>query len=144
MDIETSLAPVPQSLGIPLLTWKRSLRKPGGIPRFTTYAWNHEIVHQSFLWKRTEGIRVICKKRRTKLRLCLHFVLYQVPGLIGKTKATRLWPCGLLFLVEISGIEPLTSCMPCRRSPKVSGVHHHKTQPAYVDIYSAAESLLKL
>jgi len=48
------------------------------------------------------------------------------------------------FLVEHSGIEPLTSTLPVWRSPEVSGVHHHKTQPAYVDIYSAAESLLKL
>ncbi len=23
----------------------------------------------------------------------------------------------LVFLVEVSGIEPLTSCMPCKRSP---------------------------
>ena len=52
-----------------------------------------------------------------KPRLFLYFARYQVPGLIGKTKATRFWPCGLLFLVEISGIDPLTSCMPCRRSP---------------------------
>ena len=25
--------------------------------------------------------------------------------------------CNYLFLVEVSGIEPLTSCMPCKRSP---------------------------
>jgi len=56
-------------------------------------------------------------------------------------KVETLW---LPVLVEHSGIEPLTSTLPVWRSPKVSGVHHHKTQPAYVDIYSAAESLLKL
>ena len=52
-----------------------------------------------------------------KPRLFLYFARYKVPGLIGKTKATRFWPCGLLFLVEISGIEPLTSWMPFKRSP---------------------------
>ena len=50
---------------------------------------------------------VVCSNVQRRLFLC--FALYQVPGLIGKTKATRFWPCGLLFLVEISGIEPLTS-----------------------------------
>ena len=25
--------------------------------------------------------------------------------------------CSAFFLVEITGIEPVTSCMPCKRSP---------------------------
>ena len=78
----------------------------------------------------------------TDLRIPLIFI--KCPVAVDKTQATRFWPCGLLFLVEISGIEPLTSCMPCRRSPEVSGVHHHKTQPIYVDIYSAEKSILEL
>ena len=44
---------------------------------------------------------------------------YQVSDpLVRYEKSTRhFWPCGLSFLVEISGIEPLTSWMPFKRSP---------------------------
>ena len=63
----------------------------------------------------------------TDLRIPLIFI--KCPVTVDKTQATRFWPCGLLFLVEISGIEPLTSCMPCRRSPEVSGMHPHKAYP---------------
>lgn len=63
----------------------------------------------------------------------------------GRSDNAHFLLCSSLgHLVEHSGFEPLTSTLPVWRSPKVSGVHHHKTQPAYVDIYSAAESLLKL
>jgi len=72
------------------------------------------------------------------------FPVKRMENVRQKNKPQGFWPCGFLFLVEHSGIEPLTSTLPVWRSPKVSGVHHHKTQPAYVDIYSAAESLLKL
>ena len=33
-----------------------------------------------------------------------------------KSKSTTHF-CVVLFLVEITGIEPVTSCMPCKRSP---------------------------
>lgn len=59
-------------------------------------------------------------------------------------KSRRIIKIRRLMLVENSGIEPLTSCMPCRRSPEVSGVHHHKTQPHICGyIYSAVESLFE-
>ena len=32
-------------------------------------------------------------------------------------KSTTHFCVVLLFLVEITGIEPVTSCMPCKRSP---------------------------
>ena len=32
-------------------------------------------------------------------------------------KNGRSYTCPSKFLVEVSGIEPLTSCMPCKRSP---------------------------
>ena len=36
----------------------------------------------------------------------------------GKKKSTVLQTKYSAFLVENSGIEPLTSCMPCKRSPE--------------------------
>ncbi len=35
----------------------------------------------------------------------------------GKAKSTTHFCAVLFFLVEITGIEPVTSCMPCKRSP---------------------------
>ena len=37
---------------------------------------------------------------------------------LALTKSTTHFCAVLLFLVEITGIEPVTSCMPCKRSPE--------------------------
>ena len=39
------------------------------------------------------------------------------------------------LMVEHSGIEPLTSTLPVWRSPEISGMHPHKTQPPHMWIY---------
>ena len=43
----------------------------------------------------------------------------------GKKKSTVLQTKYSAFLVENSGIEPLTSCMPCKRSPEPRGHTPH-------------------
>ena len=40
------------------------------------------------------------------------------PHSVGNNKSTTHSCAVLLFLVEITGIEPVTSCMPCKRSPE--------------------------
>ena len=49
------------------------------------------------------------------------------PPKIGfsKKKSTILPTKHSAFLVENSGIEPLTSCMPCKRSPEPRGYTPH-------------------
>ena len=40
------------------------------------------------------------------------------PRSFGVNKKNTTYFCAVLFiLVEITGIEPVTSCMPCKRSP---------------------------
>ena len=42
----------------------------------------------------------------------------QNPHSVGlNEKSTTRFRVVLFFLVEITGIEPVTSCMPCKRSP---------------------------
>ena len=43
----------------------------------------------------------------------------------SKKKSTVLPTKYSVFLVENSGIEPLTSCMPCKRSPEPRGCTPH-------------------
>ena len=43
----------------------------------------------------------------------------------SKKKSTVLPAKYSAFLVENSGIEPLTSCMPCKRSPEPRGCTPH-------------------
>ena len=45
----------------------------------------------------------------------------QNPHSVGLNAKSTTHFCVVLFiLVEITGIEPVTSCMPCKRSPRVS------------------------
>ena len=39
------------------------------------------------------------------------------PHSFGSNKKHHTFLCSALVLVEITGIEPVTSCMPCKRSP---------------------------
>ena len=39
-------------------------------------------------------------------------------GFLYEQKSTTHFCAALFFLVEITGIEPVTSCMPCKRSPE--------------------------
>ena len=51
---------------------------------------------------------LIKQKKQVNCKFTCFFRGWDVTGL-GYNKTARRWPCGLLFLVEISGIEPLTS-----------------------------------
>ena len=69
-----------------------------------------------------------CVKQRTETRLCelicssLQFRLYQyVKDLVDNVKNKYLkYILYIMSIVENIGIEPMTSCMPCKRSSQLS------------------------
>jgi hypothetical protein len=47
-----------------------------------------------------------------------HLLFYH--GFIGKEKGFTIYCKALIFSVENIGVEPMTSCMPCKRSSQLS------------------------
>ena len=71
--------------------------------------------HRTSIFKNNETARIGgCRPCACKIRLLTDFFrsLQEI-----KKKSTILQTKYSAFLVENSGIEPLTSCMPCKRSP---------------------------
>ena len=71
--------------------------------------------HRTSIFKNNETARIGgCRPYACKIR---HLADFQCDLQESKKKSTILPTKYSAFLVENSGIEPLTSCMPCKRSP---------------------------
>ena len=72
--------------------------------------------HRTSIFKSNEIARIGgCRPCACKIR---HLDDFQCDLQESKKKSTVLQTKYSAFLVENSGIEPLTSCMPCKRSPE--------------------------
>ena len=72
--------------------------------------------HRTSIFKNNETARIGgCRPYACKIR---HLADFQCDLQESKKKSTILPTKYSAFLVENSGIEPLTSCMPCKRSPE--------------------------
>ena len=72
--------------------------------------------HRTSIFKSNEIARIGgCRPCACKIR---HLADFQCDLQESKKKSTILQTKYSAFLVENSGIEPLTSCMPCKRSPE--------------------------
>ena len=72
--------------------------------------------HRTSIFKNNETARIGgCRPCACKIR---HLADFQCDLQESKKKSTILPTKYSAFLVENSGIEPLTSCMPCKRSPE--------------------------
>ena len=72
--------------------------------------------HRTSIFRNNETARIGgCRPCACKIR---HLDDFQCDLQESKKKSTVLQTKYSAFLVENSGIEPLTSCMPCKRSPE--------------------------
>ena len=72
--------------------------------------------HRTSIFRNNETARIgSCRPCACKIR---HLADFQCDLQESKKKSTALQTKYSAFLVENSGIEPLTSCMPCKRSPE--------------------------
>ena len=72
--------------------------------------------HRTSIFRNNETARIGgCRPCACKIR---HLDDFQCDLQESKKKSTVLQTKYSAFLVEITGIEPVTSCMPCKRSPE--------------------------